>query len=319
MVGRKWLEKHDVLVDPSRRRLLFHPEHLPDPECWKNANISLDASPAPPKRTSPALLEDIRQRDKRMEKEDQRRRAGFQVSKRIAELEAATVANESSVRKESEPERPKIAHILSRHDPLPKDAKKAVRFDPVAKEEKKMDRALQEDTPRPPEPAPRRKEKPVEDSKRGIDVRGPYVLKRDSVGWYKERPPDIAIIGAVAFTQLAHRDREAVGCTSLHEVDKLVESKIADSMPRDEEDLRRKAAEAIPECYHDYFDMFSKAESDDLPPRRTQVDHKIELATKPEELGYSPLYKLSLEELEAARKYITDNLRKGFIVPSDAP
>ena len=48
-----------------------------------------------------------------------------------------------------------------------------------------MDRALQEDalhTPKPT-PAPRRNEKPIEDCKHGVDVRGPCVLKRDCVGW----------------------------------------------------------------------------------------------------------------------------------------
>jgi hypothetical protein len=36
-------------------------------------------------------------------------------------------------------------------------------------------------------------------------------------------------------------------------------------------------------------------------------------------LGYSPLYKMSLEELEAAKEYIVKNLAKGFIINSHVP
>ena len=36
-------------------------------------------------------------------------------------------------------------------------------------------------------------------------------------------------------------------------------------------------------------------------------------------ISHSPLYKLSAEELEAARKYIIENLNKGFIVPTSTP
>src|SRR5467141_3302991 len=36
-------------------------------------------------------------------------------------------------------------------------------------------------------------------------------------------------------------------------------------------------------------------------------------------LGHSSLYKQNAEELEAAKQYLTDNLNKGFIVPSSSP
>jgi hypothetical protein len=48
------------------------------------------------------------------------------------------------------------------------------------------------------------------------------------------------------------------------------------------------------------------------------VDHKIELEEKATP-GYCPLYKMSMEQLEAAKTYIYENLHKGFIVPSNAP
>jgi hypothetical protein len=54
-----------------------------------------------------------------------------------------------------------------------------------------------------------------------------------------------------------------------------------------------------------------------LPNRRPTVDYKIKLDDySPKELRYNPLYKMSLEESEAYKKYIVDNLRKGFIEAS---
>jgi hypothetical protein len=69
----------------------------------------------------------------------------------------------------------------------------------------------------------------------------------------------------------------------------------------------------------DYAYVFSKKESDLLPPYR-QYNHKIELENNnASALKYSPLYKISLEELETVKKYLTNNLSKGFIEPSQAP
>ncbi|KAI1000212.1 hypothetical protein K3495_g7982 [Podosphaera aphanis] len=73
------------------------------------------------------------------------------------------------------------------------------------------------------------------------------------------------------------------------------------------------------EHYPDFSDVFPKAESDVLPPHRS-YDHKIVLEGEGEKaLKYSPLYKMSLEELETAISWITDNLNKGFIEPSQSP
>jgi len=44
----------------------------------------------------------------------------------------------------------------------------------------------------------------------------------------------------------------------------------------------------------------------------------IEAGKRPEDLGYSPLYKISLDELEVYREYILENLEKSFIELSTA-
>ena len=71
----------------------------------------------------------------------------------------------------------------------------------------------------------------------------------------------------------------------------------------------------VPDQYREFTDVFSKQASDELPPLRPQVDHKIEL-TSENTLGHSPLYRQTTEELLAIKEYLLENLDKGFIVLS---
>jgi hypothetical protein len=100
--------------------------------------------------------------------------------------------------------------------------------------------------------------------------------------------------------------------TSLYEIDQIIEYKTEVS-----EKEQTKLRPVILECYYDYLNVFSKEASDMLLPAQP-YDHKIELITE-SSIGYYPLYKMSLEELEAAKQYIQENLNKGFIVLSQAP
>lgn len=95
------------------------------------------------------------------------------------------------------------------------------------------------------------------------------------------------------------------GLTTLYEIDRILELKVA--LKSDDDELRRFAVEKAPTCYHDYLDVFSKANSDALPPfRPPNVDYKMELlpGSSQDDPGYTGLWKLSAEELEAARRYI---------------
>jgi hypothetical protein len=96
--------------------------------------------------------------------------------------------------------------------------------------------------------------------------------------------------------------------TSLYEIDQMLE-------PDQEE--TEELLEKVPKEYHSYLDVFSKAASDTLAPHRP-YDHKIELES-PNNLGFSPLYKMTTEELETVKQYLLDNLHKGFIEPSQSP
>jgi hypothetical protein len=62
----------------------------------------------------------------------------------------------------------------------------------------------------------------------------------------------------------------------------------------------------VPKAYHNLINIFSKSASDKLLPYRS-YDHKIQLKDNLP-MGYSPLYKQTIEELQAVKEYITENL-----------
>jgi hypothetical protein len=65
------------------------------------------------------------------------------------------------------------------------------------------------------------------------------------------------------------------------------------------------------------MNMFSKSQSDELPSYRSS-NHKIELLPNATPLRAHPLYSMSTEQLVALKEYLTENLRKKWIVPSGA-
>jgi transposase InsO family protein len=91
-------------------------------------------------------------------------------------------------------------------------------------------------------------------------------------------------------------------------------------LPEDEDEETRRLMDQLVQRFpylREFADVCSKRESDRLPPHR-ECDHRIEL-TGQNPLKTSPLYSLTLDQLEAMKRYLVDNLRKGFIEPSGAP
>ena len=72
----------------------------------------------------------------------------------------------------------------------------------------------------------------------------------------------------------------------------------------------------VPQEYHDFLDVFSKKNSDTLPPHR-KYDHKIHLEEE-QKPGHAPLYKMSPKELDVVKRYLDSHLAKGFIQASSA-
>jgi hypothetical protein len=69
--------------------------------------------------------------------------------------------------------------------------------------------------------------------------------------------------------------------------------------------------------YADFVDVFSKSQSNELPPHRPS-DHKIELLPDATPLRAHPLYSMSAEQLVALKEYLTENLQKKWIVSNGA-
>ena len=72
----------------------------------------------------------------------------------------------------------------------------------------------------------------------------------------------------------------------------------------------------VPSQYHDFLPLFTKKGADKLPPHR-YVDHEIPLeADKKPPMGR--MYSMSATELQEIRKWIEENLSKGFIRASSS-
>jgi len=121
-----------------------------------------------------------------------------------------------------------------------------------------------------------------------------------------ESGKDITIIGAAAYSLLAKRPNHHIFAASVADIEKALE-------PKKEVD----PLTILPEEYHKFIDVFSRKESDILPPHRP-YDHKITLKDS-SSLPFSRLYPMSRDELLVLRKYLQENLNKGFIKASSSP
>jgi len=104
--------------------------------------------------------------------------------------------------------------------------------------------------------------------------------------------------------------------TSFYEIDRLLELRVDAGGPDSPSTIRTPEL-TLPDRYTAFADVASKEALDLLPPHRL-YDYVIDLEG-PNTLGYSPLYKMTTAELEETKRYLTENLCKGFIEPSQAP
>jgi hypothetical protein len=118
------------------------------------------------------------------------------------------------------------------------------------------------------------------------------------------------MIRVAGFQRLFQRQDNTIFATSLYEVDCVIEEKLAEQAKADNQLIEQKLSAQ----YCSFKDVFSKAKSDQLLPYQ-EYNHKIQLERE-SNLGFSLLYNHSVKELKAVKKYITENLCKGFIAPS---
>jgi hypothetical protein len=123
-----------------------------------------------------------------------------------------------------------------------------------------------------------------------------------------ETPPGMSIcmIGAAAFSYLSKQPDHEVFAISLRDIDKALAKK-----------TETNPSTKVPSEYHDFLSVFSRSESEKLPPHRP-YDHQIEVEPGKQH-GFGPLYGMSRDELEVLRKYLVENLKKGFVQASTSP
>jgi hypothetical protein len=110
-----------------------------------------------------------------------------------------------------------------------------------------------------------------------------------------DQKPDIAIIGAAAYTFLAKRPENHLFTASIEDIEKALKPKQhIDSLT------------VLSTKYYEFADVFSRKDADTLPPHRP-YDYRIELKedSKP---PISRLYPMSRDELLVLRKYLEDHL-----------
>ena len=130
---------------------------------------------------------------------------------------------------------------------------------------------------------------------------------------------DIAMIGGTGFAHHLWSKESQTFITTLSSIDKAIKDKKQEEEQQAYMLELEEICKELPAKYWEFTDVFSAMSSDIKPPEH-HVDHHLHLEQESEEaLGYSPLYKMSSEELEAAQEYILNNLNKGFIIPSQSP
>ncbi len=120
------------------------------------------------------------------------------------------------------------------------------------------------------------------------------------------------MIGASAFQFLAKQPEIKTFTLSINAIDHAVKKH---SDLNIEITLKRKnpvdLLSKLPSEYPSYTNVFSVSESDKLLPHQS-YDRAINLEPRTK-LNYRPLYGMSRDELLVLKKYLEDNLFKGFI------
>ena len=131
----------------------------------------------------------------------------------------------------------------------------------------------------------------------------------DAIGIPEEplpKPISINMIGAATYGWYSRKKNYQLCALSLRDIDKALEVKV----PTD-------PATIVPKEYHDYLDVFSKEDSDVLAPHRP-YDYDIPLLPGREPPAHA-LRNYSHDELRVIKKYLEENLSKGWIRASKSP
>ena len=81
---------------------------------------------------------------------------------------------------------------------------------------------------------------------------------------------------------------------------------------------KKSFEDIVPEQYWQYADVFSEAESERLPSHKA-YDHAIDLKLDTPETIRSKVYPMPMNEQDELDRFLEENVRKGYIVPSKSP
>ena len=118
----------------------------------------------------------------------------------------------------------------------------------------------------------------------------------------KVKDIDIALIGTAAYCAAYRLKRAQVFAVSIRDIQYQAEKEAKDET---------NPKNVVPQKYYNFLDVFSKKDSDTLPPHR-KYNHKIQLEEE-QKSGYASRYKMSLKELDAVKQYLDSHLVKRFI------
>jgi hypothetical protein len=123
----------------------------------------------------------------------------------------------------------------------------------------------------------------------------------------------ICAISAISFRRIANNVNNRYGkveqfALSLYEINTALAK---------EDDQKPDIPTIVPPEYYDYLKIFEKANANKLPPH-CPSDHTIPLMAGFKHL-FGPRYSLSRPELEELKRWLDENLSKGFICTSSSP
>ena len=123
------------------------------------------------------------------------------------------------------------------------------------------------------------------------------------------RPLKLAMVGAAPFQYLTKQKGVEIFGISMRDLEyqlNKAEKPVTDP------------ATVVPECYHEFLDVFLKETSDKVSPH-SKYDHKIKLVNGGKDHGQAALRGMSKPQLKFVKNFLEENLKKGFIEASRAP
>jgi RNase H-like domain found in reverse transcriptase/Reverse transcriptase (RNA-dependent DNA polymerase)/Integrase zinc binding domain len=303
ILGRMWFEYFRVNPDVAGRKLIWPLENTPTPSFIRIIRIA--RKDLVHQTTPKAIRKDIARRDATIAHDDKRRQDGRHILKRQDQPEAETSL--APIEQDDATAPPLVGKLATTVNLPEKDEKqtwsprlqgKKSWITDTRKAFRTMRQVLTDRFVPSYDPKAR--------------SRGPKFIQEDK----EQAIVDIGLISAAGFHLNSQDPGATIFSVTLDEIDREIHDRKAWDEAADttnDELVARK----LPPTHADLVDIFSQKDSDELPPHR-EIDHKIVL-TQENTLEFSPLYRMSIAELQTVKQYLLDNLSKGFIAPSQAP